>query len=711
MKALPPMPSGQDYASMGPVDNYGAATSSTGVLRFLVFLRRHWWVPMVTLLLGLAGAAAYVHWKPPVFVSSAAMWETEKLHLEGGALSTDEGENYIGTQIELLKSGKLRQEAMERLQASNTNSIPLGKDGAPLDILLSFKEAPKSAVFVITASSADPAFSQNFLDALMNEYLDYKKTVRRLVSGETAASISQQVESLERDLKNAQDALTSFQRTNNLAILEEEGTVAGGYLAKLETQLSDLKLESQILDATAVAQNLTNADNGISMSDYADVSGSLEAPSGSANSSGHTTAFQDLALLKMQRAELSKYLRPKHPKIVSLDQQIARAEALVEMYRHQGREQLAASQQSLKMKINSVVNSIKEWQSKVVEANARIAEAEHLKLNVTRTQSIYDRLAALLQNVDISRNTDLETVAILEPASPATPSHRQTMMAIIAAVFGGLAVGVGIVFLIEKRDDRFTSVVEVHSVLGDAIVGLLPEMSPNGKEPMRLLELNDARHGYAESYRSLRSALFFLPTEGERPKLLLITSAMPNEGKSTIAANLARTLALSGSRVLLVDGDLRKGHLHRSLNLQSEPGLADLLHDTCEPDRVIQRDSLPSFAFVACGAHLNNPGDLFLGSGLDQVLARWRREFDYVIIDSSPLFAADDASCLAPKMDGTLFVVRRGQSSARAVSEALDLLARRQARVLGVVYNGADASARSYHYYKYADYNKAAKSA
>ena len=268
-----------------------------------------------------------------------------------------------------------------------------------------------------------------------------------------------------------------------------------------------------------------------------------------------------------------------------------------------------------------------------------------------------------------------------------------------------MAAGLGIVFLIAIRDDRFTSVTEVNSTLGDTVVGLLPEVSQEGGNIMPLLALNDPRHIYAESYRSLRSALLFLATEGERPKVLLIASAMPNEGKSTVAANLARTLSLSGSRVLLVDGDLRKGHLHHLLGLQSEPGLAELLYQTCEPDKVMQQDSLPNLTFIACGGrYTGNPGDLFLGSGLDQILARWRQEFDYVLIDSSPLFAADDASCLAPKVDGTLFVVRSRHSSARAAREALELLAQRQARVLGVIFNGADTSGRSYYYYKYADY-------
>jgi capsular exopolysaccharide synthesis family protein len=664
-------------------------------------------VPALTLLLTIGAAIGFIMWTPPVFVSSASMWETEKLHLSEGALFTDDAQTYIGTQIELLRSGRMWQLAIEHLRASGTNAVPLGKDGFPLQVTLKFKEAPKSAVFSITASSADPAFSRNFLDALMNEYLEYKKTVRKLVSGDTAASIAAQVEALERELKSAQDMLTQFQRTNNLAILQEEGTAAGGYLAKLQTELSDLQLESQLLQATGVQQDVMASKNTNLPPDFAYSVREFGSGSTMPTSSDHFILLQEIQQLKSERDKLS-YLPSKNPRIAALDAQIQQDEKAIEMFRHQDREQ---ELQNMKMKMESILASIKEWDAKVVEASARIAEAEHLKFNVTRTQSFYDRLEALLQNVDITRNTDLETLAILEPASVAKPSYLLNIMVSALAVIVGLAAGAGIVFLIERRDDRFTSVTEVNATLGDALVGLLPEVSQKGKDPLRLLELNDPRHVYAESYRSLRSALLFLATDGERPKVLLISSAMPNEGKSTVAANLARTLALSGSRVLLVDGDLRKGQLHRSLKMQSEPGLAELLHHTCDPDKVIQRDSLPNFAFIPCGAHFGNPGDLFLGSGLDELLARWRREFDYVVIDSSPLFAADDASCLAPKVDGTLFVVRRGHSSARAVSEALDLLAQRQARVLGVIFNGADTSARNYYYYKYADYNPSAKTA
>jgi capsular exopolysaccharide synthesis family protein len=515
-------------------------------------------------------------------------------------------------------------------------------------------------------------------------------------------------------MKTALEELTIFQRTNNLAILQSEGNIAGGYLEKLETDLSDLQLQSQLLKATEVEQKAQVPGNNSLGGDLAEL---IKEPGStglsSANNNAQLTPWQEVELLKIQREKLSVYHKPKHPKVVALDAEIARGEKLIELFRGENHDQLLARQDAVNMKMTNVLASINDWKNKVMESSSRIAEAERLKQNLARSQSVSDQLETLLRNVDITRNTDLETLAILEPASASKRTYSQVIKAVALVLFGGLALGAGIVFLIERRDDRFTSPIEVNSALGDAIVGLLPEVTPKGKgkEPMRLLDVDDPRHGYAESFRRLRSGLLFLATGGERPKVLLITSALPNEGKSTVAANLARALALSGYRVLLVDGDLRRGGLHRLLKMQSEPGLAELLRHTSEAAKVIQQDSLPNFAFVSCGSHSGNPGDLFLGSGLDQVLARWRQEFDYVIIDSSPLFAADDASCLAPKADGTLFVVRRGHSSARAVSEALDLLAQRQAKVLGVIFNGADASSRNYYYDKFAQEKTSAKTA
>jgi capsular exopolysaccharide synthesis family protein len=694
-----------DYELTGAPDNYLAPASTFYLRKFLAALRKRWWVPVLALALFLGAASGYLLWTPPTYVSQASMWETEKLRLPGGELFSEDPQDYIGNQTELIQSDKLEQLTLAGLQTVMTNGIPRDKDGKPLKVKLAVKQAAKSSVFQVEASGSNPAYVQVYLDSLMNQYLEYRKNIHKVISGDTLASISEQVLRLERDLKADQDALTTFEQSNNLAILQEEGTVAGGYLERLQTQLSDYKLESQLLEATAL-ENGTNGAGARSLTASSVDSLGGQNSASSAVATGRDSAFQQVELLKFERQKLSKYLRPNHPKIVKLDGEIEKSQKLIELYNNQSREQLAATRQSLKMKSDSVQASIKEWEAKVIDANARIAEADHLKLNVNRTQSLYDRLVTLLQNVDISRNINQDTLAILDPAAPAIRSYTRESSVMALALMGGLAVGLGIVLLLAVRDDRFTSVIEVNATFGDSVVGLLPEMTQKDKAAMTVLEPNDPRYMYAESYRSLRSALLFQPIEGERPRVLLITSTLPSEGKSTIAANLARTMALAGSRVLLVDADLRKGHLHEMLGMQCAPGLVELLQQPDNLDRLVQGNSLQNFAFLSRGKDRGLSSDVFLGGTFDQILARMRRQFDYVVIDSSPVFAADDASTLAPKADGTLFVVRSNFTSARQVREALELLHHRQAKVLGLVFNRADASARSYHYYKYADYHR-----
>jgi capsular exopolysaccharide synthesis family protein len=299
----------------------------------------------------------------------------------------------------------------------------------------------------------------------------------------------------------------------------------------------------------------------------------------------------------------------------------------------------------------------------------------------------------------------------LDSASPSKRSYAEAKTMLAQSIIIGLGLGLGIVFLIAFRDDRFGSLVEVTEKFGDNVVGQVPEAPRiHGAEPLALLEGNDDRHMYAESYRNLRSALLYLAVEGKRPKVLLITSAVPNEGKSTVATNLARALVLGGSKVLLVDGDLRKGRIHDLLKLQSKPGLSDFLRQNDDPEKYLQATDLPDFTFLSRGGISRNPGDLFLSPGFDQMIARFRQKYDFVLIDSSPVFAADDTSNIAPKVDGALFVVRSRFSHARVVREALELLFQRQAKVLGLILNRSDPTSRSYYFYKYGEYHSEADS-
>jgi capsular exopolysaccharide synthesis family protein len=506
-------------------------------------------------------------------------------------------------------------------------------------------------------------------------------------------------------MKAGQAALNEYQKSNNFAVLVQESTIEASYLAKLKTELSDYQLQMKLLEA----RELEMSSGRMGMTNSSDTIFDSLRGSGAAVSSttGRLDANRQIELLKLERDRLAKYLKPQHPKIVKLDEDISRAEKLVEVYRQQNQDQIGAARKALQIKVDSVEEFIRGWEGKLADSSARIAQADELKQNVQRNQGLYDRLSALLQNVDISRNIDQDTLAILEFASPSTRSYKEAKTMMSQSVILGLGLGLGIVALIMWRDDRFNSMVEVTEKFGDSVVGQVPELpeySQNGQMPIALLGENDDRHMFAESYRNLRSALLYLAVDGKRPRVLLITSAVPNEGKSTVATNLARTMALGGSKVLLIDADLRKGHIHERLKLNAKPGLSELLKQPEQLAQLIQATDLPNFSFLSRGSYSRHPGDLFLSPAFDHILAQARAGYDYVIIDCSPVFAADDSSTLAPKADGTLFVVRSRFSHAREVREALELLFQRQARVLGLVLNRADATSRSYYAYKYAEY-------
>ena len=673
--------------------------------KFLFFLRKFWWIPLVTVALSTGAAIAIFFHAPPIFVSTGSMWETEKLRLPDGAAFTDDRDNYLGTQADVLHSKMLRDMTLNRMQALSTNEIILDKDGNPLPVDIQVYSSPKSSVYTLEARSANPAYTPAYLNALMKQYLEYRKNIRAAVSSDTLASISEQVQRLERDMKTGQDALTAYEQSNNFVVLQEESTIEASYLVKLKTELSDYQLESQLLAAKEL-----EADSGLpgATNDSAAIFDSLRNANGSSDSDRLNTEKQ-IALLKADRDSLSQYLLPKHPKMVKLDDDITRAQKLLDVYSHQSHEQILAARQSLQIKIDSVEEFIAQWEAKVADANKRIAMADSLKQDVVRNQGMYDRLSSLLQNVDISRNIDQETLAILEPASLSKRSYKEAKTMLSQSTILGLGFGLGIVLLLAIRDDRFNSLVEVTEKFGDTVVGQVPEISEiSGAGPLILLNSDDDRHMYAESYRNLRSALLYLAIEGRRPKVVLITSAVPNEGKSTIATNLARALAMGGSKVLLVDGDLRKGHIHNLLKLPSKPGLSELLRQPDDLGKFIQSTDLPGFDFIARGGVTRNPGDLLLSPAIDRIFARLREQYDYILIDSSLVFAADDTSVLAPKADGTLFVVRSHFSHARVVREALELLFQRQAKVLGLIFNRSNSSSRAYHYYKYSEYYSSA---
>ncbi len=347
--------------------------------------------------------------------------------------------------------------------------------------------------------------------------------------------------------------------------------------------------------------------------------------------------------------------------------------------------------------------NIKEWETKALDLSQRLAQFNRLKGKVDRLKLLYDRLTNNIKEIGVSQVVDgNDQIAIMENATLPTSVRPGLIKGLLIGLACGLLAGIGILLLLDRIDDRMASFGEFQNHFTENVLGQIPREKTKGR--ITLLQPDDARHVFAESYRNIRSSIFFMPYDGPRPKTFLITSAVPNEGKSTISANLAITFALSGARTLLIDGDLRRGAQREAFDISSQIGFSEVLKGEVNWQEVVVPTAYENLFVLPRGRTLSQPSEHLLRDSTDRLLQEIYNHYDYIIIDSSPVLAADDTTSLAPKIDATIFVVRLSYTSARLTKKSLELLYNRQVNVPGVILNYVDTSLPEYYYYQYSEY-------
>src|SRR5439155_265914 len=350
---------------------------------------------------------------------------------------------------------------------------------------------------------------------------------------------------------------------NNVVFLQEQGSSAGSYLAQLNRQIATLRTQLQLL------QRL-DPEQWVDAESRHAATNSGEPPEASARETLASLAgpqadlfkaSQQMQLLKAKRDELGRFLRPLHPKITKLNEEIATQEKLVGISRDEALRQLANRRQALQLEIKNLESAFQEWDLKAIESSRLSAE----------------------------------------------------------------------------------------------VLGQIPAISlPKAKGQLGMQFLERQRFEFLESFRNIRSSLLYMSNGASRPKTILITSSVPREGKSTVALYLSATMAMGDSRVLLIDGDMRRSSLHKFFGARSGPGLAEILSREVSPALAIIPSSVEKLSLLPAGAAKRNPGELVLSSEWTRFIGELYPQFDYILIDSPPLLATDDAASLAPKLVGVL---------------------------------------------------------
>ena len=686
-------------------DRPASAPWSTALItrlhRYKALLQRRWWIPVLTICLGLFVQAWLIYQTPPSFESRSKMMLAGKMNISQSAVYSEDSVNFYGTQIQLMQSAEVRRSAESLVRSTHPEMQPVVVD-------ITVAQKPRTSIFDLIAIGSTPEYTQAYLNAVMQKYVDFKKGMRENQGSTVTTAITEQLIQVEKDLRSSEDEMLDFQKQNNIGFIQEEGNSAAQYLVRLNQQYAQLKTEYDLLSLLDLDQNLDRTQGKTENNPAVTTAPPADQPTGLAFSdvgpeADYLKAKQNVQLLKAERETLSKDLRPKHPKIIKLNDEITKQEKLIDLFRQDTVEKLETRRKSIGKQMENLQANIKEWENKALDLSQRLAQFNRIKGKAERLKTLYDRLTNNLKDINVSQSVDsADQISIMEMATPPISVRPGLFKSLLIGLGCGALAGIGILLLLDRIDDRMASFGEFQHQFSENVLGQIPKEKTKGR--VTLLQPDDARHVFAESYRNIRSSIFFMPYEGPRPKTMLVTSSVPNEGKSTISSNLAITMALSGARTLLIDGDLRRGALRESFGVSSKIGFSEVLKQEVNWQEVVVPTSYPNLFLLPRGKTLGQPSEHLLRESTDVLLREMYNHYDYIIIDSSPVLAADDSTSLAPKIDATLFVIRLSYTSARLTRKSLELLYNRQVNVPGVILNYVDTSLPEYYYYQYSEY-------
>ena len=347
------------------------------------------------------------------------------------------------------------------------------------------------------------------------------------------------------------------------------------------------------------------------------------------------------------------------------------------------------------------------------QLNESAIEYSQLKRDVETYRTLYEGLMQKLKEAGVTAGLRSNNIRTVDRARvPTAPSEPNIPRNLAFALALGLTTGIGLAFLLEGIDNTVRTPEQAQAISALPSLGMIPLGSKNGtestrkklsvtssKEAVELVTQSRPQSQMAESYRALRTSLL-LTSLGAPPKVILVTSALPQEGKTTTSINCAIVLAQKGTRVLLIDADLRRPVIHKTLGIGPRIGLSNVLTgSTTLSQAVVRSGVLPTLFVLPAGTPPPNPAELLASSNMKDVLDELSEQYDHIVVDTPPTLSVTDAVVMSTRADAVVLVIRSGQTTKQALRRARDILMQVNARVCGVLLNAVDLTSPDYYYY------------
>lgn len=677
----------------GPIPN----NLSVKIYRLRSLVRRYWWVLLLTVSMGLGIESWIIFKKPDLYSSSSDLIVREELETDLSKRYWDSYNSLIGNTLKMLESPEVLESARRRLELET----PQFSGG----VTVAATVAPRTSIFTLVGTGTNPEYTRRYVDAVIAEFMVQYKGLRQETAGDAKTEFKGQVEKVRAQLAIETDKLNTFIKANNMEFWNHQRDEASNFLSSLRNRQNNLNAERRRLENLSPDQLLSSAAQP-QPAGNSQAPGSEMTQESSAFSSEligqYLTTVQTLNQKQAQIEERSRFWKPKHPRMQALQGEADLLNRTLDGIRSQTVSLSKARIAAIDAELKGLEESISVWTEKAKAASEKDGEFRILSDAVKRLQMQEDKLLDGITKIDIT--TDPGLLKVIRKASLAVPVPKGTTRNLMIGFIGGLVVGVLILFFLDRHDDRLASSTEILNHFSEPILGQIPNVrASRTAHGLPLLEADDERYTYAEAFRSLRSSLIFMPNQAEL-KALLLTSAIPNEGKSTLASNLAITMASGGARVLLVDADLRRGDIAQLFDVDGKYGLSDALRGDIPWRECVIDTRFPNLSVIPRGAVTNQSGELLLRPTVERMIDEMKTAYDLVIFNSAPILATDDTPTLSPHFDGVLMVIRAQFTSAKLTLNALNALYQRQVNVLGLVLNCVDTETPDYYYYRYPKY-------
>ena len=553
---------------------------------------------------------------------------------------------------------------------------------------LSVKPVGESSIVRINYSCFDPSWAQRVSIAVAEQFEKMTLDMRFSASTHARDFLQERLDELKLKLEESEKQLIQYARKEGIVDVDNKQPQVLAELQGVQSAYSNAVTARLLFEET-----WRQAQQGDGNSLPQVMSDNLIQ-----------SARTKLAELRASYQDKLTVMKPAFPEMTALQNEISETEKDI-------RTQIARIKGSINDQYQAAVANEKALGDKLAQLKADALDLRSrsvtytiLMREVDTNRSLYDGVLQQYRELGLASDAQTNNISIVDkaelPGGPASPSLRNNL---ILAFLLGLAAAAGAVWLMEVLDDTFKSAEDLEERLGLPALGAIPLYRDSAKNKSAISEMmKDPTSPIAESYRSLRTAIQFSTSDGA-PRSLLITSARPGEGKSTIAAALAFNFGQLGMRVLLLDADLRNPSVHQIMNLENNIGLSGYLSGAHSAfgdpaSGIVKQTSFPNLSAVTCGPLPPNPAELLAGPRLGVLLTEAAESFDAVVIDAPPIMGLADVPILSTVVEGTVLVVECGKTRRKLVRDALKRLHFARARVVGCVLNKYHAKHAAYNY-------------